>query len=142
MVGVGVWDIASIVGVGVISSVTGLREGIAPPNRLLKASEMRLLERITMIKKIKPKNIRINLVDVIACFAFQRRPIISHKRCFVKPCYSHILGFPKVAFIIRPMETMITPKITIKYCQFMKLKTDLTGARGVTEGIWGSEVVK
>ncbi len=54
------------VGVGVIDSVIGERDGIILPNFVRRAVEMRLLDSKTIIKKIKAKNISISLLDVIS----------------------------------------------------------------------------
>lgn len=65
-VGVGVGVSISVgVGVGVMSWVVGFSEGTILPNRVRRLAEMRLLERMTIIKKINAKNIRISLLDVI-----------------------------------------------------------------------------
>ena len=53
------------VGVGEISSV-GLKDGTILPKRVRKAAEILLLESMTIIKKIKARNISISLLDVIS----------------------------------------------------------------------------
>jgi len=63
---VGVGVSSNKVGVGVIDSVIGERDGIILPNFVRRAVEMRLLDSKTIIKKIKAKNISISLLDVIS----------------------------------------------------------------------------
>ncbi len=70
MVGVGetegVGDSSIIVGVGLILSVIGEREGINLPNLPRRVEAMRLLESKIIIKNIKAKNISMSLLDVIS----------------------------------------------------------------------------
>lgn len=65
-VGVSVGNDAIGVGEGAVCKVKGPMTGRYLPKRLRRKPAIRLLERMMMIRKIIPKNTRINRFDVIS----------------------------------------------------------------------------